>query len=48
MKSFEGQIGIIERYPYDVKYDEVLITEPQTLISREEYESFNLDTYGQS
>ncbi len=33
---------------YDLTYDEVLIIDPQTPISRDEYESFNLDTYGQS
>lgn len=33
---------------YDLTYDEVLIVDPETPITRKEYETFNLDFYGQS
>ena len=32
---------------YGLTYDEVLIVDPETQISRNEYESFNVETYGQ-
>ena len=44
----ENEIDLIVYHLYDLTYDEVLIIDPQTPISREEYESFNLDTYEQS
>ncbi|WP_288874857.1 TaqI-like C-terminal specificity domain-containing protein [uncultured Bacteroides sp.] len=44
----ENQIDNIVYHLYDLTYDEVLIIDPQTPISRAEYESFNLDAYGQS
>lgn len=38
----ENEIDLILYHLYDMTYDEVLIIDPQTPISREEYESFNL------
>lgn len=38
----ENEIDLILYHLYDLTYDEVLIIDPQTPISREEYESFNL------
>jgi len=46
--SNESLIDIIVYHLYNLIYDEVLIIDPQTPISREEYELFNIDTYGQS
>ena len=46
--SSESLIDNIVYHLYDLTYDEVLIIDSQTPISREEYESFNLDAYGQS
>lgn len=46
--SNESLIDIIVYHLYNLIYDEVLIIDPQTPISRDEYESFNIDTYGQS
>lgn len=46
--DLENQIDHIVYHLYELTYDEVLIIDPQTPISREEYESLNLDTYGQS
>lgn len=43
-----NQIDHIVYHLYDLSYDEVLVVDPQTQISRKEYESFNLNTYGQS
>lgn len=37
-----NQANILVYHLYDLTYDEVLIIDPQTPISREEYESFNL------
>lgn len=48
IQDLENQIDNIVYHLYDLTYDEVLIIDPQTPISREEYKSFNLDTYGQS
>ena len=47
-ESLSPQIDHIVYHLYELTYDEVLIVDPQTPISREEYESFNIDTYGQS
>lgn len=47
IQDVENQIDNIVYHLYDLTYDEVLIVDPQTPISREEYESFNLETYGQ-
>ncbi len=44
----EKDIDKIVYHLYDLTYDEVQIIDPQTPITREEYESFNLKTYGQS
>lgn len=41
------QIDLLVYKLYSLTYDEVLIVDPQTPISREQYESFNLETYGQ-
>lgn len=46
--SIEVEIDHLVYHLYDLTYDEVLIVDPQTPISRKEYESFNIDTYGQS
>jgi len=46
--SNESLIDIIVYHLYNLIYDEVLIVDPQTQITREQYESFNNDTYGQS
>ncbi|MBP3537949.1 MAG: N-6 DNA methylase [Muribaculaceae bacterium] len=43
----ESLIDNIVYHLYDLTYDEVLIVDPQPQLSREEYESFNLETYGQ-
>ena len=43
----EFLIDNIVYHLYDLTYDEVLIVDPQPQLSREEYESFNLETYGQ-
>lgn len=47
IQDVENQIDIIVYHLYDLTYDEVLIVDPQPQLSREEYESFNLETYGQ-
>ncbi len=44
----EAQIDNIVYHLYNLTYDEVLIVDPETPITREEYESFNLNAYGQS
>jgi len=46
--SNESLIDIIVYHLYNLIYDEVLIVASQTQITREQYESFNNDTYGQS
>lgn len=46
--TIENEIDYIMYTLYSLTYDEVLIVDPQTPISCEEYESFNLETYGQS
>ena len=46
-QDLENQIDHIVYHLYDLTYDEVLIVDPQPQLSREEYESFNLETYGQ-
>ena len=48
ISTYLNQIDHIVYHLYDLTYDEVLIVDPQTPISREKYESFNLDAYGQS
>ncbi len=48
IQDVENQIDIIVYHLYDLTYDEVLIVDSQTQITREQYESFNNDTYGQS
>ena len=48
ISTYLNQIDHIVYHLYDLTYDEVLNIDPQTPISREEYKSFNLDTYGQS
>ena len=47
IQDVENQIDIIVYHLYDLTYDEVLIVDPQPQLSREKYESFNLETYGQ-
>lgn len=47
IQDLENQIDNIVYHLYDLTYDEVLIVDPQPQLSREEYESFNLETYGQ-
>lgn len=46
-QDLENQIDHIVYHLYDLTYDEVLIVDSQPQLSREEYESFNLETYGQ-
>ncbi len=46
--DIEKDIDKIVYHLYDLTYDEVQIIDPQTPITREEYESFNLKNYGQS
>lgn len=41
--SYENQIDHIVYHLYNLTYNEVLIVDPETPISREEYESFNLN-----
>lgn len=48
VSAIEKDIDEIVYHLYDLTYDEVLIIDPQTPISREQYESFNIDTYEQS
>ncbi len=48
IQDLENQIDNIVYHLYDLTYNEVLIVDPHTPISREEYELFNIDTYGQS
>lgn len=43
-----NKIDHIVYHLYELTYDEVLIVDPETPITRKEYETFNLDTYGQS
>ncbi|MDE7347702.1 MAG: N-6 DNA methylase [Muribaculaceae bacterium] len=45
--ELELQLNLTVYHLYHLTYDEVLIVDPETPISREEYESFNLYTYGQ-
>lgn len=47
IQDVENQIDIIVYHLYDLTYDEVLIVDPNTPITREQYESFNLETHGQ-
>lgn len=47
IQDLENQIDNIVYHLYNLTYDEVLIVDPQPQLSREEYESFNLETYGQ-
>lgn len=44
----ESLIDTIVYHLYDLTYDEVRIVDPETPITREQYESFNIDTDGQS
>jgi adenine-specific DNA-methyltransferase len=46
-QDLENQIDNIVYHLYDLTYDEVLIVDSNTPITREQYESFNLETYGQ-
>ena len=46
--ELELQLNLAVYHLYNLTYDEVLIVNPETPISREEYKAFNLDTYGQS
>lgn len=48
IQDLENQIDNIVYHLYDLTYNEVLIVDPHTPISCEEYELFNIDTYGQS
>lgn len=48
IRNLENQIDYTVYHLYGLTYDEVLIIDPQTPITREEYDNFNLDTYGQS
>ena len=47
IQDVENQIDNIVYHLYDLTYDEVLIVDSNTPITREQYESFNLETYGQ-
>lgn len=46
--ELENQIDHIVYHLYDLTYDEVLIVDPETPITREQYESFNTNTYAES
>lgn len=48
VSAIEKDIDEIVYHLYDLTYDEVRIVDPETPITREQYESFNIDTYGQS
>ena len=48
IQDVENQIDTIVYLIYDLTYYEVLINDPQAPISCAEYESFDVDTYGQS
>ena len=41
--SLEQEIDHIVYHLYDLTYDEVLVVDPETPITREEYESFKLE-----
>ena len=41
--SLEYQIDFLVYHLYDLTYDEVLIVAPETPISREEYEAYNIE-----
>ena len=41
--SLEKEIDHIVYHLYDLTYDEVLVVDPETPITREEYESFKLE-----
>lgn len=41
--SYKNQIDLIVYHLYDLTYDEVLIVNPKTPITHEEYDNFNLD-----
>ena len=43
IQYLENQIDNIVYHLYDLTYNEVLIVDPQTPISRDEYESFKID-----
>lgn len=43
IKEYEDQIDHIVYHLYDLTYDEVLIVDPETPITREEYENFSLE-----
>lgn len=43
-----NRVNVLVYHLYDLTYDEVVIIDPRTPISRAEYESFNVDAYGQS
>lgn len=47
-QQISKKIDHIVYHLYELTYEEVLIVDPGTPITREEYENFNLDTYGQS
>lgn len=44
VSNIEKEIDEIVYHLYDLTYDEVLVIDPQTPISREKYESFNLES----
>lgn len=48
VSAIEKDIDEIVYHLYDLTYDEVRIVDPETPITREQYKSFNIDTYGQS
>ena len=48
IKDVMHQINLVIFKGFTLTYDEMVIVDPQTSITREEYKNFNLDTYGQS
>ena len=41
--QLDGQIDFLVYHLYGLTYDEVLIVDPETTISREEYEAYNIE-----
>ena len=41
--ALENQIDFLVYHLYGLTYDEVLIVDPETPISREEYEAYNIE-----
>ena len=41
--DLENQIDFLDFHLYGLTYDEVLIVDPETPISREEYQSYNIE-----